>query len=410
MTRMRSSCGLGGRRLSASLRAVPVRVQISLALACLLALGIASPLSAEEAQQAPPKLEVHLRVQGWYQGVADGASDGDGTLHDFQLRRVYLSLAGRVTPKVGLFAHLAADRLGQQGLDVPSLGLGSGVAVRDAWIVYDAAPQLKVQAGRMYVPFTRAFGTESTFALLGLDIPWTQGGVRGATFYPGKVGRDDGVVLWGNVAGDRLQYRLGVSEGVDDGAANPSDALRVAGRLAVNLLEPETAWFNSGTYLGTKRVLAIGAGFDRQEDLTLASVAGRDYSAWTLDAFLDLPVGRGAWTAEAAVVETENTPLAVPLTRLAPGDDHRAAYLQAGYLLPPLRLPGRLQVYGRHEVLDPEGKAATAFRSAGVSYLLDGHQSKVTLDWTRVEQDRGAEDAPAPPDRDLVTLQVAVGL
>ena len=263
----------------------------------MLALGLTAPLASaeKEERQPPPRLEIHFRAQGWYQWVEEGAPDGASALNDFLLRRAYLSLAGQVTSKLRLFAHLAADRLGQQGLDVPSLGLGSGLAVRDAWVVFDLAEPFKVQLGRMYVPFTRAYGTESTFSLLTLDIPWTQGGVRGATFYPSKVGRDDGLVVWGNWPKGHIQYRISVTEG-DEDASNPSDALRLAGRLAVNLFEPETAWFNSGTYLGTKRVLAIGVGFDSQSDLTLADQPGEDYSAWTVDVFLDHPAGRGAGT------------------------------------------------------------------------------------------------------------------
>lgn len=364
--------------------------------------------AAQEAPENEPRLELHLRAQGWYQWVEDGSDDGD--LHDFQLRRVYLSVAGRLTPRLGLFAHVATDRLGQDGLDVSSVGLGSGLAIRDAWIVFELSDAVKVQAGRMYVPFTRAFGTESTFTLLTLDIPWTQGGVRGSPFYPGKVGRDDGVVLWGNVAGNRLQYRFGVAEGVE-GAGNPSDELRASGRVSWNFLEPETAWFNRGTYLGKKRVLAIGAGFDSQDDLTLDGRPGEDYSAWTVDAFFDHPLGQGAGTVEAAWVESRNTPNAVAFTSLAPGDDHSTAYLQAGYLLPQWSAtPGRWQVYGRYERLDVDGSSDTSFTSAGVSWLLDGHAHKLTLDWTRIDRDGAGRVGSRHEDRNLVTLQVAAGL
>jgi hypothetical protein len=377
----------------------------------VLASGLTAVLASagEEDRGSPPRVEIHVRTQGWYQRVDAGAPDGTSSLDDFMVRRAYLSLTGRVTDHLGLFAHLAADRAGQEGLDVPSLGLGSGLAVRDAWVVLDLAASFKVQVGRMYVPFTRAYGTESTFSLLGLDMPWTQGGVRGATFYASKVGRDDGVVLWGNVVHERLQYRIGVSEGVED-ASNPSDTLRLAGRLAVSLLEPETAWFNGGTYLGKKRVLAIGVGMDRQSDLVLAGRPGGDYSAWTVDVFLDHPAGRGAWTAEAAYIETENTPLPVPLTQLSAGDDHRIAYLQAGYLLPPWSTPGRLQLYGRHERLEVEGRPDTSFDSVGASYLLAGHERRVTIDWTRVGQEEDLGEGLDVRDRDVVTLQLAVGL
>ncbi len=135
-----------------------------------------------------------------------GAADG-GKAQDFLLRRGYLSLTGKLSSTVSAFVHVAGDRIGQTGLDAPGLGLGTGLALRDGWVAWQPHPAFHVQAGRMYVPFTRAFGTESTFTLLALDLPQTQGGGRGALFYPSKVGRDDGIVVWGGVWRGRIQYR-----------------------------------------------------------------------------------------------------------------------------------------------------------------------------------------------------------
>ena len=83
------------------------------------------------------KLKVGLRLQTWYQFMEDGKRGGTKDLDDFMLRRFYFSLSGEVVPKIGFFAHIAADRIGQDGLDNSSLGLGSGIAVRDAWIYYN---------------------------------------------------------------------------------------------------------------------------------------------------------------------------------------------------------------------------------------------------------------------------------
>ena len=153
------------------------------------------------------KLKAGLRLQTWYQFMEDGKKSGTKNLNDFMLRRFYFYLSGEVTPKIGFFAHIAADRIGQDGLDTPSVGLGGGIAVRDAWIYYNLNESFKIQMGRMYVPFTRSFGTTSTFALLPLELPFNQGGVRGSIFYASKVGRDDGMVLWGNLFKGLLQYR-----------------------------------------------------------------------------------------------------------------------------------------------------------------------------------------------------------
>lgn len=101
------------------------------------------------------------------------------------------SFVGEATPYLGFFTHIAADRIGQDNLDDSSLGLGSGVAFRDVWITLKPSDMLNIQVGRMYVPFTRNYGTTSTKALLTTDLDWTQGGIRGNIFYPSKVGRDD---------------------------------------------------------------------------------------------------------------------------------------------------------------------------------------------------------------------------
>jgi hypothetical protein len=347
-----------------------------------------------------PALTVGLRLQGWYLAERQGAPDG-GTAQDFLLRRGYLSLNGKMSSTVSAFVHLAGDRIGQAGLDVPGLGLGTGVALRDAWLAWQPHPALALQAGRMYVPFTRAFGTESTFTLLTLDLPQTQGGGRGALFYPSKVGRDDGLVAWGRLFGGRLQYRAGVMDGVE-GPANPGDSLRFAGRVSLSLLEHEAGWFNRGTHLGDKRVLAVSLGFDRQADLALAADVRKTYRAWTADVFLDHPLGKGAVTVEAAFVDGHALPTGLPFAGVAAGASARLAYVQAGYLMPWRLGRGRLQAYGRAEkVFVPDGEDAS-LPAAGVSYIVRGHDLKLTADWSRCPRaSRAASSA--------LTLQAQVG-
>jgi len=371
-------------------------MRIGLAVVALSTWTGSSTAQAEDL----PSLTFGLRLQGWYVGEQRAAADG-GAAHDFLLRRAYLAVTGKLSSSVSAFAHVSGDRIGQAGLDNPGQGLGTGLALRDAWIAWQPSAAFRVQAGRMYVPFTRAFGTESTFALLAVDLPQTQGGGRGALFYPSKVGRDDGVVVWGVPWRGRLQYRLGVMEGVE-GEANPSDSLRFSGRLSLNLLDPETTWFNRGTYLGEKRILALGIGLDRQADLVLSGVAGSTYRAWTADIFLDHPIGRGALTIEAAYTDAHGLPQGLPFASLPAGADTRMAYLQAGYLLPWLLGPGRIQLYGRTEHVFVSDAADASLPRAGLNYLVRGHDLKVSADWSR--STRG----PRPASNSLtVQAQVA---
>ena len=61
--------------------------------------------------------------------------------------------------------------------------------------------------------------------------------------------------------------------------------------VKIRLVSSEgTGFFYTGTYLGTKRVAAVGAAFDAQAE----------YRAFAGDAFLDYPSGPGAVTAQFA--------------------------------------------------------------------------------------------------------------
>ncbi len=191
--------------------------------------------------------------------------------------------------------------------------------------------------------------------------------------------------------------RLGV-----EGAANPGSSLRLSGRASVNVLEAETAWFNRGTYLGEKRVFAFGLGLDRQSGLLLGGAPDRTYRAWTLDAFLDHPLGRGALTVEASYTDARSLPAGLSFAGVPVGGDARIAYLQGGYLLPWRLGSGRVQVYGRGERILVTAGDDTSLPSAGIHYLFRGQDLKVTADWSRAS-------SATRPASSAVTLQAQVG-
>ena len=358
------------------------------------------------------KGEIGIWMQTSYQWVEDGKiNDGQfEDVNDFMIRRAYMYLKADVTKYVSFFTHLASDKVGFEtprdgSLDKSGLGLGSGVAWRDLWITLNLHEALKIQMGRMYVPLTRNYGTTSTKCMLTVDLPFLQGGSRGGIFYAQKVGRDDGLTLWGNPLDGRLQYRAMISEGVE-GDANPEDNLRFVGRLSVSLLEPETSWFNKGTYLGKKKVLSLGFGMDRQDDLTLGGREDQDNRVWTVDAFFDHPVGAGAVTLEAAYIDIRNCTQGGPnfYHDLEAGDDAENWYINAGYLLPGSMGPGRLQPYVRYETVDVDKKNQTDFWSGGFNYYLKGHNCKLTADYMYVDPDNPEKD-----ERDIFTFQITVG-
>lgn len=365
-------------------------------LAIIIITVFFTPIKSE----AQNKIDISFWTQAWYQNVENGK--GDNNLNDFMLRRAYLSIKGQPTDYLSFFTHIAVDRFGQDGLDNPSMGLGNGLTFRDLWITLDLDESFKVQAGRMYVPLTRNYGTTSTKSLLTTDLSFMQGGIRGGIFYTSKVGRDDGVTLWGNPFDGLLQYRLMVSEGLE-GIVNPDDNLRFVGRAVLNLLEPETGWFNQGTYLGKKKVLSIGAAFDSQNNLTLNNEPGQDNFIWTVDAFFDHPVANGAITAESAYIKLKNSTQANSFAQLALSDDAGFFYIQTGYYFNTPVAIGNIQPYFRYETVSAEQKGNTSIFSGGFNYYLNGHNAKVSFDYTVISH----PDADA---QSIFTLQLAVGI
>lgn len=353
-------------------------------------------------QNGDMSLNVGFWGQAWYQYVNDYDRDGDGewddNLHDFMVRRTYFSVSGTVTPKIGFFVHYAGDRIGQEGLDNSGMGLGTGLALRDAWVNYKLlGNDFMVQVGRMYVPFTRNYGTTSTKSLLTTELDWGQGGLRSGILYPTKVGRDDSVTLWGNVLEDKLQYRLMIGEGVESSTANPDDELRLAGRLSLNLFDTETAWFNAGTYLGKKKIVAIGAGFDYQPDLMMGG-SKEDYEAFTADVHLDLPLESCAITAEFAYIWLDNIVNSVTWSDLTAGTEGDIFTAKAGVLL-----AGNVQPFAHFESIMPDdsGTDDTTVYGVGCNYYLKGPANKLTLEWSQVDDDTNKVD--------IVTFQVAFG-
>jgi len=133
--------------------------------------------SLEVYRDGDKSLNVGYWGQAWYQYAGDIDRDGDGAwdddLNDFMVRRTYFNVGGTVTQDLSFFVHYAGDRIGQEGLDNPSMGLGSGLALRDAWVNYKLhGNDFMVQVGRMYIPFTRNYGTTSTKALLTTELDW----------------------------------------------------------------------------------------------------------------------------------------------------------------------------------------------------------------------------------------------
>ena len=142
-----------------------------------------------------------LKLRGYVQ--ADGqffTGDQPAGVDTFVLRRVRPVLEGTIF-KIVDFKFM------------PDFGLGTTI-IQDAYIDVRLAPALKVRAGKFKPPVgleRLRSATAMTFALRGLPT----------TIVPN---RDLGVEIFGDLAGRRLEYALGVFNGVPDGGSSDQDS------------------------------------------------------------------------------------------------------------------------------------------------------------------------------------------
>lgn len=285
------------------------------ALAAVTTLGIAlaaAPANAlvtvHESDEA--SLKVGFLLQPQLHLMQHGTTE-DGFGIDPYIRRARILMAGKVGENVHFFAETDNANFGKNG------DWTGKTFIQDAFVEFALGKPLKIDVGMLLMPFAH-HSFQSATSLLTMDYH------GGMIKYPaGYIWRDAGVMLRGSVANDKLDYRLAITNGVentagvdtgtldDDGnpiftdALNPSDLPRVMARVNFNVFESEDGpgaggFFYDGIYLkenengkliSAKKVLSIGAAVDYQSD---AVYNGTETDAWmgvAADVFADLPMG-----------------------------------------------------------------------------------------------------------------------
>lgn len=323
-------------------------------------------------------LQLNYELQIWSQFRDFRSAGNNGTSYDTFLRRNRVTVLGQYNDYVGFYAQLEAGNESRYGEDERS------VYYRDAYVTFDWSDSLRLLAGRFKNTFSRE-NLEACLEPLTLD--------RGLISYTPFGGtRDTGLALWGNLADARLQYRVMVADG-NEGANVPKDNPRFTARMHLSLFDPEFSYGYRGTYLGTQRVLTLGAAYDYQPDAVYANLTDRlnpqDYAAATVDFFYEEPTRAGTLTLSGAyfdysVGEALKGDSAQIDTTVSPTAEMTAYYLKGGWLFANKVGPGRLQLFARHESSDYDRNDAFFDQDSnalGANYYLDGQQIKLTVEF-----------------------------
>ena len=349
------------------------------ALAAAVALLIAAlPASAQIVVKGDDDTNFKLGILGQFHGDTIDNQGDESNSNNLFARRLRLMFGGQVAKNVTFVVETDAPNLGKTLPD--GKNIQPSLILQDAYAEVRVADALLIDAGLMFIPFSRN-SLQSAATLLPVDYgayTFSDSAVEQST-----TGRDTGFQARGYLPGNRIEYRIGAFQGARDTGSD--NVFRYAGRVQYNALDPESGFFYAGTNLGKKKILAVAAAFDVQKD-------SHNYDA---DAFFDHPIGPGALTAQFDYNRFDGGTM---LPTLSKQDD---ILVEAGYWIGALKLTPVLQV-GHRDLANQSAGDETRV-AVGANYWWAGHNANVKALYTRI-----APSGLADQNEFTVQLQVFV--
>lgn len=276
------------RRAASRFRIASVGVLSAVAAALLFAAGPADAQAILKiSDTAYFRFGALLQPQADWQQLANSTgTDTIGFQQNLFIRRARFLMGARFAKDVYLYMDTENSNLGKATTSAKALGTGFQLLTMfGEWRIAD---QFIFEGGLIRVPYSREAlkAAGSQFALDTSAYNYLQQTATGST----GGNRDTGFLARGYLADQRLEYRVGTFQGVR--LAGSHNSFRVAGFVQYEFLDkenldvPGTVYSTSlpGSYLGDKKVLAVGGGFDTQ----------MDYRYYSGHLYASIPAGDGA--------------------------------------------------------------------------------------------------------------------
>lgn len=322
------------------------------------------------------------------------------------IRRSRFLAYAQVSPNFLILTHFGLNGLTTDNMaSLGNNGNGPQLFLHGAWGEFRLMQQLYVGGGLHYWNGLTRLASQSTLNFMTLDQsrPFTSWHNLGITnqfarslgvYAKGQIGKLDFRVALNspirNPLADGMDYGLKDSGLTYTGVTNCNEVgedvgnMLVEGYVRINFWDSESTKlpYNVGTYLGEKRVFALGGGFFIHPNGMYESSSGKHYGVRhvALDAFLDFPVHEGAVNAYVSVIKFDY------------GNNYvgrwagtgTAIYGQAGYYLKALKvMPYAAVNVGKYDgFIDP-----VYTWDFGINYFVQGHNAKITLEYHRIAGD-----------------------
>ena len=335
-------------------------------------------------------ISVGAGLRSSFTAQENGAANKQWT-NDFNLDNIRLYVNGQIHKYLKI----------EFNTDCQTCGNGGEVRVLDAIGKFEIEPQYNLWVGRMLVPAERREMNgpfySAIYNIFGAGTPFEPAD-QSAVIKPGgtsagSYGRDDGATVWGAFFDKRFQYAVGFFRGLR-GGANANDNILYAQRFAYNFwdVEKNPGYYTSGTYYGKGGdILTVGLSNQYQEhgvgsyndpgnfrgttvDVLLEKILG-NVGVFTFNGeYKNYGIGHGYSQATALAINNGNT------TGFSLFEGN--AYDVSGMFLFPQKIwIGQAQPFLRYVNVMPTASSSREAYEAGVNYIIDGHNAKVSLSW-----------------------------
>ncbi|MCC6131464.1 MAG: hypothetical protein IT186_16220 [Acidobacteria bacterium] len=286
-----------------------------------------------------------------------------GYQQDLYLRRIRLLFGGQIGKQLFFFAQTENSSLGKYTGTTKTIS--TGLQMLDAVVEWRVHKAFNLWGGLIYVPTSREALKSSSSEFM-LDVGTYA--YTASTALASTGGRDTGFQARGYFANDRLEYRVGVFQGLrETGGRN---AFRSVSRLQYNFFDTEV--YNlpayASSFLGNKKILALGVACDFQ----------RDYKGYTGDIQLDFPVSFGSVQSYLGYQNLDGGKTLATL----PAQDILQAEIGAYFK------KAKIGVWGRYEqrTFDDSRKDETRFQT-GLNYYIRGNNLNLKAMYQRFDID-----------------------
>lgn len=348
-------------------------------------------------------------AQFWAQHNSDKPLDANGNEQEdltFSVRRARMLLYAQLNQNFLIVTHFGLNSLNADNMSPTGTKDNAQLFLHDAYVQYNLGKNHALGGGLHYFNGISRLNSSSTLNMLALDNQRQTWATLGLS---DQFGRSMGVFAKG--AFSKLQYRVAINDALTNNLqatavpVNGGDAVYAgkrllgskaagktyAGYFEYNFLDTESNFlpYKVGSYLGSKKVFNVGAGFYvHPKGSVVADLAGNlkgeDVKIFGLDAFYDAPIGKngGAITAYGLY---QNNNYGKNYTFGTTYETGAMIYGHVGYLIP-MKSKTKLQPYvsynDRH--IDALNDNASQI-GVGANLFFSAHHSKLTLEYSNLK-------------------------